>query len=305
MACQSVFHWESGAKTPKMLWKIAPKPCIYWLSLAFSFFLFGACKSTGTPTLTSPSSGFSGLVLYTKSIRKWNPRFFEEGSAYHSFVEVSGGQEPKKIWRTDISLSIRDMDFLKSVQTFFPKTSMKRYHLHYYRQEGILKKTTNSDTVEAVFQSYSQGESDSNDLVTLLKQLNTSNTNRISISESAVFQPGSNSDEFTLGSETIRLDNGSSLTWTYEYGALGSATPNGEFKSSSDLVFQSTSYDASKIQFEKIPMEPEKFFFKSLWKTDKQEIFFVPALANSPRFLSTEPIEYKRFGNFLIKEESL
>lgn len=305
MACQSVFCWKSGEETLKMPTKVASKHCIYWFFFAFSFFLWGGCKSTGSDGLAVPLSGSSGTVLYTKSVRKWNPRFFEEGSAYHSFVEVSGDPLSPTVWRTDVSFSIRDADFLKSVQSFFPKSSMKKYRIHLFRFEGNLKKATNADTIEVVFKQFYQTESEANDLVTLLKQLGTLTSLRLPINESALFRQSSRPDEFTLGTETINLSNGSSLEWNYEFGALGGNVPTGEFKSSSDLNFQSSSYDSSKIQFEKFSMEPEKFYFKSIWKSDKQDIFFIPTLANASRFLNTEPIEFKRFGNFLIKEENL
>lgn len=307
MACQLVFRRETGVRVRFGVPESLPKPYIHCLLWAFTFFSTWQCQLTQFLAKNEAKTSVDNIFLFSKSARKWNPRFFDSNSANIIVVETDFTKNPSPVLVSEISISILEAEFKDQLRENFSKGSYPAIQLIWKKRMGFGKGFGRSDLLSFSFEEVEILKKESDDWNSLLESP-WKTLSKGKIQDELYYRIYEDSSEAVLERESQMLDGIDYLEWNYDYGNFGITKPSTDYRKGKDgdrkLITTSQNYDISLLRLEKISLNPDLFFQKTICIHDGFEISYVPMLSLSPNANNTVPIASKRFGAFLLKGAS-
>ena len=234
-----------------------------------------------------------------------NTTFFRDGSAHYRCIQWEPGKSTGYVEKIEFSFIAYDPSFITKINSEFGNETVESYKLIWNRKVGKFQRDKSEKKIIFVYKDSFFKETKGDTIESLLQNQIAYKENKSSIDELEIFELSG--DTATLLEEGNRSEIGGENRWSHNLGSNQFFTSSSTYtKINNQTVVTehtSTHYDYHQLSFEWNETEPDKLFFKPIFKENNIQLYFVPPYTNGLTTKTKEPFGYKRMGDFLLKEE--
>ncbi|XDD47110.1 hypothetical protein AB3N60_03220 [Leptospira sp. WS39.C2] len=277
----------------------------HWLIWFLIFFSICSCQSLNSLLSRDPKTEIPASVLFLKSPRKMNLTFFKEGSSHYRCIQWEPGKTTGYAEKIELSFIAYDPSFTSNINSEFGTDLVESYKLIWNRKVGKFQRDKTDKKIIFVYKDSFFKEVKGNTIESLLENQITLKENKSSIDEMEVFELSGETG--ILLEEGNRSEIGGENRWSHNIGSNQFFTSSSTFTKITNQTIvtehTSTHYDYNQLSYEWNETEPNKLFFKLIYKENNLLLYFVPPYTNGLTTKTKEPFGYKRMGDFLLKED--
>jgi hypothetical protein len=277
----------------------------HWLIWFLIFFSGWSCQNLNSLLSRDPKSEIPASILFLKSPRKMNTTFFRDGSAHYRCIQWEPGKSTGYVEKIEFSFIAYDPSFITKINSEFGNETVESYKLIWNRKVGKFQRDKSEKKIIFVYKDSFFKETKGDTIESLLQNQIAYKENKSSIDELEIFELSG--DTATLLEEGNRSEIGGENRWSHNLGSNQFFTSSSTYtKINNQTVVTehtSTHYDYHQLSFEWNETEPDKLFFKPIFKENNLQLYFVPPYTNGLTTKTKEPFGYKRMGDFLLNEE--
>ncbi|TGL55968.1 hypothetical protein EHQ59_01580 [Leptospira kemamanensis] len=277
----------------------------HWLLWFLIFFSGWSCQNLNSLLFREAKSEIPASVLFLKSPRKMNPSVFKDGSSHYRCIQWEPGKLSGYVEKIEFSFIAYDPNFVSKINFEFGNETIELYKIIWTRKVGKFQKDKLEKKYLFQYKESFFKEVKGNNIQSLLENQIAYKENKTSIDEIEVFEIVG--DTGNLIEEGNRSEIGGENRWSHSIGSNQFFTSSSLFTKINNQTIStehaSTHYDYLQLSYEWNESEPDKLFFKPIFKENDLQLYFVPPYTNGLTTKTKEPFGYKRMGDFLLKEE--